>query len=628
MLPFLSNDTKEKITTVLGILLALYILYTTIWGYRVMMVHRSFFLAVMLVMYFSSIKPLGERLYAKLIDSFFVIATLLSLGYVFFFYERILYAAGGARFENWEVGLGILLILVVMEATRRASMPFFVIVVVSVLYTLFGNYLPGILQHPGLQLHRMVYLTAFTSEGIFGVGVAVASGILYMFILFGSVMDTTGVGDFFIRFANSLVGGLRGGSAKTSLIASSLIGSVMGNSTANVVVTGSFTIPLMIKTGFKKKVAAAIECLASEGGQYLPPIMGASAFLMAQLTQIPYTEVVVAAIIPAVLYYFYSFVLVDIEAAKNGLRGLSKEERGSFSDVFKKEGHKLLPLLVAFYTIIVIRMTPMYAGMLAIFTTLLVTQFRLPWKDKVTNTLQSFDKGSRNVGNLIGLVAGIGLVQQAFVITGLGARLTGILIQTAGGNVFLLLLMGLALCILLGMGMPTPIAYLLVALFVAPAIVEVGIPLLAAHLFLLYGAVKAGSTPPIAVVAMVAAGVAKSEFWPTAWKAFSFSVPTFLLAFAFIYYPELLLLQGGPLDIAYRAIITLASLIGFTWAIQGYMFRKVNILERFLLGGASVLILLDNYYAFFGGFLIIIVIAMREIAYKLYIERNKKHATH
>ena len=622
MLPFLSKDTKEKITTVLAILLTLYILYTTIWGYRVMMVHRSFFLAVMLVMYFSTLKPLGDKLIARLVDSFFIIATILSLGYVFFFYERILYAAGGALLESWEIALGILLIVVVTEASRRASLPFFIIVVTCVLYTLFGNYLPGILQHPGLPLHRMVYMTAFTSEGIFGVGVAVASGLLFMFILFGSVMDVTGVGDFFIRFANSLVGGLRGGSAKTSLIASSLIGSVMGNSTANVVVTGSFTIPLMIKSGFKKKVAAAIECLASEGGQYLPPIMGASAFLMAQLIQVPYGEVVTAAIIPAVLYYLYCFVLVDIEAAKNGLAGLSKEERGSFLQVMKKEGHKLLPLLVAFYTIIVIRMTPMYAGMLAIFTTLLVTQLRLPLQDKVKNTLRSFDEGSRNVGNLIGLVAGIGLVTQAFLITGLGARLTGILIETAGGNIFVLLLMGLMICIILGMGMPTPIAYLLVALFVAPALVEVGIPRLAAHLFLLYGAVKAGSTPPIAVVAMVAAGVAKTDFWETAWKAFAFSVPTFVLAFAFIYYPELLLLQGTSLTIAYRVFLTLISLIGFTWVIQGYMFKKMSLLERALIAVASTLILINNYYALAIGLLIFIVIGLREVLTKTHFNQQ------
>ncbi len=622
MLPFLSKDTKEKITTVLAILLTLYILYTTIWGYRVMMVHRSFFLAVMLVMYFSTLKPLGDKLIARLVDSFFIIATILSLGYVFFFYERILYAAGGALLESWEIALGILLIVVVTEASRRASLPFFIIVVTCVLYTLFGNYLPGILQHPGLPLHRMVYMTAFTSEGIFGVGVAVASGLLFMFILFGSVMDVTGVGDFFIRFANSLVGGLRGGSAKTSLIASSLIGSVMGNSTANVVVTGSFTIPLMIKSGFKKKVAAAIECLASEGGQYLPPIMGASAFLMAQLIQVPYGEVVTAAIIPAVLYYLYCFVLVDIEAAKNGLAGLSKEERGSFLQVMKKEGHKLLPLLVAFYTIIVIRMTPMYAGMLAIFTTLLVTQLRLPLQDKVKNTLRSFDEGSRNVGNLIGLVAGIGLVTQAFLITGLGARLTGILIETAGGNIFVLLLMGLMICIILGMGMPTPIAYLLVALFVAPALVEVGIPRLAAHLFLLYGAVKAGSTPPIAVVAMVAAGVAKTDFWETAWKAFAFSIPTFVLAFAFIYYPELLLLQGTSLTIAYRVFLTLISLIGFTWVIQGYMFKKMSLLERALIAVASTLILINNYYALAIGLLIFIVIGLREVLTKTHFNQQ------
>ena len=623
MSAILGKTKKELLIMILTLGLPLYIIYSTLFTPPVVIIaHRALFLAVMFVIYFVAIKPLGNSIAAKIIDGVIVIFALLSNGYIFFYYEKILRAGGGYYMDNIEIFLGFTLILIALEATRRASLPFFIVCLTSIMYTLLGSHLPGILQHPGIPFYRIVYLVAFTSEGIFGVGISIAASLLFMFILLGATMEATGTGDFFIRFANSIVGGTRGGSGKASVIGSSLIGSVMGNSTANVIVTGTFTIPLMIKSGFSKKVAAAIECLASEGGQYIPPIMGASAFIMAQITRIPYGQIVVAAVIPALMYYLYVFVLVDAEAAKNGLKGIPRELREPLKQLLKKEGYLLLPLIITFYTIVIMRMTPVYAAMLGVIVTILISQLAPPFKGFraiVDTTLESLDKGTRGVANLIGLMAGIGLVQQAFLVTGLGGRIASILIGFAGGQVFLLLLIAWLAATILGMGMPTPVAYLLCALFVAPALVNVGIPVMAAHLFLLYVAVKSGSTPPVGVVAMVASGIAKSNFWATAVTSFIFSIPAFVLAFAFVYHPELLLLEGGVTDIAFRVVLTMLSLFGFTWAIQGYMFRKLGIFERLLLTVGAIFLLTSEALFLVAGFLILVGIA----AWKVLLSRMK-----
>ncbi len=609
MLSFLGKTKKELFIGLLTIGLPIYIIYSTLFTPPVVIIaHRALFLAIMFVIYFLALKPLGNSILCKSIDAVIVVFAIIANGYIFFFYDRILRAGGGYYLENIEVLIGFTLILIALEATRRASIPFFIVCLVSVVYTMAGSHLPGILQHPGIPFYRIVYLVAFTSEGIFGVGISIAASLLFMFILLGATMEVTGTGDFFIRFANSIVGGTRGGSGKASVIGSSLIGSVMGNSTANVIVTGTFTIPLMIQSGFKKKVAAAIECLASEGGQYIPPIMGASAFIMAQVTRIPYSQIVVAAVIPALMYYVYVFILVDTEAAKNGLKGIPKKERMPLFKLLKKEGHLLIPLIVTFYTIVIMRMTPVYAAMLGVIITILVSQLAPPFKgikSIATTTLKSLDSGTRGVGNLIGLMAGIGLVQQAFLVTGLGGRIASILISFADGQVFLLLLIAWLAATILGMGMPTPVAYLLCALFVAPALVNVGIPLLAAHLFLLYVAVKSGSTPPVGVVAMVASGIAKSNFWATAMTSFIFSIPAFVLAFAFVYHPELLLLEGEISNIAFRVGVTMLSLIAMTWAIQGYMFKSLTIIERLIIAAGSIMLLTKSTALLFAGLIMI-----------------------
>lgn len=625
----LRNVDRSKIVPaicyILGVALASYMIYTTMFGiYRTVMIHRAIFLIVAFTIYFLICKPLGKTLFTRIIDLLLIAGVWVSCGYIILYYDRIIHSMAGRYLENWELGMGVLLIAVIFEGVRRTNFAFFIISAIAVLYTLFGQHLTGILQHEGLPLIRVIYFMAFTSEGVFGVGVAVTAGLLFMFLVFGAALQETGTGDFLIKFANSTVGKTRGGAAKASVGASAAIGSIMGVSTGNAAITGALTIPLMIKSGFKRVTAGAIECFASEGGQILPPVMGASAFILAEITRIPYREVIMAALIPALMYFAYGFYMVHLEALNENIKKHEPAE-GELTamQLLKDNGVAFLPIILMFYLLIVVRLTPMYAGMLGLFSVIILTQTlglirrRTTLKDvgvTITNTLAY---GTRSVAQLTGFIAAIGLVQQAFVITGLGARFAQILVAYFGDFDLLLLFVGMLVCIILGMGLPTPVAYMLCALFVAPALEGIGIPVIAAHLFLLMAAIKAGSTPPIAVVAMVTSNIAEADFWRTALKAFLMSIPAFILAFAYVYRPELLLI-GEPVDIALRSLFVMTGLLGVASVFQNYFMRKLHIIERGLAFIISMVSIFADLYIAAFAFALLLALAI------FHITRNKR----
>ncbi len=568
------RGVTEGVISTLAVCLCAYISYATIWGpYKTTIVHRAIFLAVMLLIFFNTTKPLPGRWLARGIDLFLSALTVFSFGYVIIFWERILGAVGATFLSPVQIAVGFCLILVMLESVRRISPPLMGIALAAVLYTLFGNYIPGEFGHPGMSFKRFIYLTAFSHEGIFGLGVAVASTYLFMFMLLSKAFQETGASDFFFRLANALVGWARGGPAKTAVIASGLTGTVIGSSIGNVATTGSITIPMMKRAGYPADTAAAIEVLASEGAQMMPPIMGAGAFLMAELTGIPYTDIAWAALIPAVLYYVSTFVVVDLESVKLGFKGLARLER--IWPVLRDGAHFLAPLAVLIYLLLVARFTAMYAGMITVLATILLNQVRKNTRISAAKVLGVIDKGTRISAEIVAMIGCLGIVQQAFTITGLGPRLSDLLISMAGSNNLILLFMALVVSIILGMGMPTPIAYLLCAVFVAPALVAVGIPELAAHLFLFYFAIKSGSTPPIAVVAVVAAGIAETNWWKTAVKSFLYSLPGAVIAFAFVYNPSYLM-SGTALSIVLTAFFGLLGTSGVAAALLGRMLTRLS----------------------------------------------------
>jgi TRAP transporter 4TM/12TM fusion protein len=581
----------------LAVLFAIYMFYATIEGpYKTTIVHRALFLVVMLFIFFSSENPLkiGKKgkynTLSKVIDWTFIAASVVSLGYVVIYYEKILGAMGASSLNDWEIFLGVLILVCVLEIARRTSISFFILAVLGVAYTMFGNHLPGMFNHPGMGFRRMIYLTSFTDEGIFGLGLSVASTYLFMFILFGAALTGTRASVYLMHLCNGLVGHRDGGAAKTAVVGSGLMGMVSGSAIANVVSTGSITIPLMKRLGFKPHIAAAIEVTASEGGQLMPPIMGAAAFIMAEITGISYATIAIAAIIPAFLYYFNAFFIVHFEAKKTGIKGLSKEEIPDWKRVLAESWHILVPILVLFYLLMVESYTAMFAGLVCILLTIVAAELRPGTRMPLRKIFDILENGVRDVAGIVAILAGLGLISQAIIITGLGARLSEILVALVGGSTVGIVLVSVVITLILGCGMPTPIAYVLVAMFVGPAMVNAGFTLLAAHMFLFYFAIKSGSTPPVAVVAAVAAGIAGADFWKTAIKSTVFSLASSLIAFGYLYNPSQLMI-GNPFFIFIDSAAACFGAYAMASTVQGWLFTRCNVWERIaLFVGAACLI--------------------------------------
>jgi len=529
---------------------------------------------------------------------------VFALGYLVIFWRNILAAIGGTYLSTLQILVGFFIILFMLEGVRRISLPLFILALIAIGYILYGNYLPGIFSHAGMGVKRFIYLTAYSHEGIFGLALAVASTYLFMFILFSTALQESGASDFFLRLTSALVGKTRGGSAKSAVIASGLTGTMIGSSIGNVVTTGSITIPMMKRSGFKPETAAAIEVVASEGAQLVPPIMGAGAFLMAELTGIPYWTICWAAIIPALFYYVSVFVVVDMECVKLGMRG--KDEVEKARKVIMEGIQHLIPLALLFYLLLVTRLTVTYAGLITVLVTIGINQLRKKTRLNFRQILTIFDQGTRRSAELTALIGVIGIVQAAFTITGLGPRLSELLVLMAGAQPILILVMAMVIALILGMGMPTPIAYILSGLFVAPAMVEVGFSELASHLFCFFFAIKSGSTPPIAVVAVVGAGIAMANWWKTAWISFAYSLPGFVIAFAFMFYPSYLM-EGIWTNILPSLIFGLIGVSGLAYAMQRHLLTKLALWEVLLLGfGSLILVILKFINPIFGLILIIL----------------------
>ena len=622
-------DFVEKVVSLLGFLLCAYLFYATIWGpYKTTIVHHAIFLGVMLIIFLWSTRPFGIGNLAFVIDTSLIVILVIGLGYVVIFWRYILAAIGGTYLSIFQLISGVAIILVVLETVRRVSIPLFLIALSAIAYTLFGNLLPGVLSHAGMGFKRFVYLTAFSHEGIFGLGLAVASTYLFMFILFSTALQETGTSEFFLKLTNSLVGGTRGAPAKCAVVASGLMGTVSGSSIANVVTTGSFTIPLMKRMGFRPHVAGAIEVLSSEGGQLMPPIMGAGAFIMAELTGIPYWSIAVAAIIPALLYYVSAYVTVDMEAAKLGMKGAKGTSTGKISRIIGEGWQHLVAILLLLYLLLITRLTVTFCGLITVLATIVLNQVRQKTRLGPLRVLAIFDKGARGAAEMTALIASIGIVQQAFTVTGLGHTISELLVMAAGESSILLLIMSMVIVLILGMGLPTPIAYLISAIFVAPALISVGFPQMAAHMFIFFFAIKSGSTPPVAIVSVVAAGIAQSNWWKTAWLSFRYSLPGFCVAYAFVFHQEYLM-RGRWFDIVLNLLFGIIGTAGIAYALQRHMLTRLLLWESLVLGVASFAIVVTSILpSLVALFFVLMVFLLHWIRFQRQKESVSNHFEH
>jgi TRAP transporter 4TM/12TM fusion protein len=472
-----------------------------------------------------------------------------------------------------DVIVSTALVVLTLELTRRTvGLPLVILSVAFLVYSWAGQFLPGFLWNRGYEWSRTAgYL--LSSEGIYGLTIGVSSTFIFMFILFGAFLQVSGTGDFMIRFAYSIAGRFRGGPAKVAVVASGLMGTISGSAVANVVTTGSLTIPLMKRVGYKPWFAGAVEAVASTGGQIMPPVMGAGAFLMAEIIAQPYVDIVIAAIIPAMLYYIALFWMVDIEAVKYNLTGLPADQLPSLKQVLRRGWLYFVPIAVLMWSLVVARHSPVKAATLSMMTCIAVSWFIPEARMGFKRVLLALIKGGTDVVTVASVCASAGIIVGVLSLTGLGVKFASVLMAIAGGNLLIALIISMLVCLVLGMGLPTTPAYAVVASVVAPGLINLGLQPLVAHLFCFYFACIGPITPPVAVASYAAGAIAQTNPTRVGWVAFKLALIAFMIPYAFVYGPSLLM-RGSLAQISVTVVTALVGILSLGVALQGMLLKQ------------------------------------------------------
>ncbi len=524
------------------------------------------------------------------IDYALMVVALIVMGYLIWDFDGILGRAGVDP-TTFDVVVAILSILFLLELTRRATgLTLVIFVAIFFVYAFAGPFLPGILNHKGYSLQRTVSFL-YSPDGIYGIPLGVSSTFVYMFVLFGAFLQVTGTGKVIIDLAWSVAGWARGGPAKMSVISSSLFGTISGSAVANVVVDGWLNIPMMKSVGYSAKFAGAVEALTSTGGQIMPPVMGAGAFLLADIVGVPYLEVAYAAAIPALLYYVSCYCMIDLEALKNNLKGLPKETLPNLKKVFTGGWHLFLPIIILLGSLIWLEVSPIRAGFYGSIAAIVASWLRRHTRINLKQVWDALDQAARGSVEIAATCGAAGIIIGIISLTGLGNKFANMLLTYAGDNLFFALVLTMIVALVLGMGVPTTAAYAICAATLAPGLVKLGINPLGAHLFIFYFAVLSCITPPVAVAAYAAAAIAKSSAWETGWTATRLGVAAFIVPYMFVFGPQLLG-QGVWYDVVWAIITATSGIVMLSVAVQGWFFTKVGWLGR-IASGAGALLLID-----------------------------------
>ncbi len=490
-----------------------------------------------------------------------------------------------------DVVIGALGILLVIEAARRVvGIPMVCVVLFFIGYAFAGQYMPGILAHRGLNLNEFVSHVFFSTEGIFGIPLGVSSTFIFLFILFGAYLEGTGLGKFFIDVANSIAGWASGGPAKVAVLSSGLMGTVSGSSVANVVGTGSLTIPMMKKLGYHKDFAGAVEAAASTGGQLMPPVMGAAAFLMAEFVGVPYVEIVKAAVIPAFLYFAGVWLGVHFEAKRNNLKGLPREELPKLGELLRTRGHLAIPLIVIVY-LLVSGYTPMRAALVAIVLSIVVSGIKKSTRMSPAAIVKGLETGARNVLGVLVACAAAGIIIGVVTKTGVGLKLASALLELSGGLVLPSMFLTMITAILLGMGVPTTANYVITSTIAAPALIQMGVPMLAAHMFVFYFGIIADVTPPVALAAYAGSGISGGNALRTGINASKLAIAAFIIPYMFVLSPELLLVDGLTAELLLSLLTAIVGMVALSSSLIGYLIAPLGKLERLILGAGGLMMI-------------------------------------
>ena len=505
-----------------------------------------------------------------------------------------------------DIYIGIMMVVLVIEGGRRAmGWPLPIVAILATLYALFGPYFPGILGHGGFPIEELAPFQYLRTDGIFGVPLGVSASFIFLFVLFGAILSVSGAGQFFIDLSLALTGRSQGGPGKAAVVASGLMGTVSGSSVANAVTTGAFTIPLMKKAGFSPAFSGAVVAASSTGGQVMPPVMGAAAFIMAQFLGISYWDIVVAAAIPATLYFISIIAMVHFRAGKLGIKNLSEETAPRVGRVLKEGWHLLLPIIT-----LVVFLALGYSAVKAVFWSIILMvavswlgkpEYRMTPK-RIFDALISGGMGAIEVASAC---ACSGLVIGVIGITGVGLAFSSFVISLSGGVLPMALFLTMIGSIILGMGVPTTAQYIITSTLAAPALFQMGVPLMSAHLFCLYFGVLADVTPPVALATYAAAGIARSNAIKTGFTALITAMAGFLVPYMFIYNSHLLF-QGNIFQIIFSFGTALMAIIGLAAAVQGYYFSVLSIFERVFLLAVPFLLIVPNIYTDILGLVILV----------------------
>ncbi|TCO70174.1 TRAP transporter permease [Marinisporobacter balticus] len=595
-----------KIISAILICFTLFQLYTGVFGVLDAMlqraIHLAFGLSLVYLLYPTRKNWSREKMHP--VDVLLAVTAASVCMYIVVFYKELVFRAG--RVTTIDMIVGLIAIILVLEAARRViGWPMVVIAVLFIGYALIGPYIPGKLAHRGVDIENLVQQLFFTTEGILGIPIGVSSTFIFMFLLFGAYLEKTGMGEFFIDSANAIAGFAAGGPAKVAVISSGCMGTLTGSSVANVVGTGSFTIPMMKKLGYKSEFAGAVEATASTGGQLMPPIMGAAAFLMAEFTNTPYVRVITAACIPALLYYFGVFAGVHFEAKKLGLKGLPKDKIPKFAKIMKERGHLLLPIILVIY-LLVAGYTPIRAALGAIASSIICSALKKETRLSFRDIIDGLEKGARTALTVVSACACAGIIIGVVTQTGLGLKMGSMLVSIANGKLLLTLFFTMVTSLILGIGVPTTANYVITSTIAAPALLMLNVPILAAHMFAFYFGIIADVTPPVCLAAVAAAGVAKSEPMRTGMQAARLAIAAFLIPYIFVYSPQMLLIDVTIMQVVFIVVTSLIGIVGVAAALTGYFRTNMSVLERLLFCIGGVFLVMPNIkWTAIGGVLMI-----------------------
>ncbi|VTR70323.1 TRAP transporter, 4TM/12TM fusion protein [Desulfosarcina cetonica] len=614
------DNVLKKIARIIAVITVGYHIYLGIFGLVMPLANYaiSFSMLTSLVFFYVPFKGVGRKI--TLFDISLSVISLFIGFYIFWNYHDIAFRPTMmGELTNFEFALGITMILIVLESTRRTiGMPLVIIALVGIIYCSFGHHLPGLFSHGKFSYSDIVETFCFTLDGILGTPIAVVATLVIQFVMFGSFLKASGAAKFFVDISMSLFGMMKGAAGHIGNFAAALFGMMSGSPTADTATVGSFMIPMMKSNGFSPIFAGAITSVACTGAALMPPVMGTAAFLMAEMTGIPYGNICKAAFFPALLYFLSTALIVNFEASKTGIAGYKKDELPQFLKTVPIGFQYIVPIL----TLIILLMKGYAPALCAVTASILIlisSFFRKTTRINLFRLLDTLESTVRTSLSVVTSCACAGIVVGSIVLTGLGGKFTSIVVLMAGKSLFLALCLTMVSALVLGMGMPLPVVYILTAVLCGPAIMSLGIPMLSAHLFLVYFAAISAVTPPVAVAAYAAAAIAEDNPIKMGFAAFRYAIPGFIIPFVMVYDPSILF-QGTIFNILIAITSGVLGVFALCSGVSGWLFTRLGYAE--------------NAIMIVGGFLLIFpeklssIVAVCLVLPVLYINRRKKYNNH